>query len=30
VFGAAVILVMLVLPGGVAGLISRLRGVARA
>jgi branched-chain amino acid transport system permease protein len=30
VFGAAVILVMLLLPGGVAGLIARLRGVARA
>jgi branched-chain amino acid transport system permease protein len=30
VFGAAVILVMLLLPGGVAGLIGRLRGVARA
>jgi branched-chain amino acid transport system permease protein len=30
VFGAAVIVVMLLLPGGVAGLIARLRGVARA
>ena len=30
VFGAAVILVMLVLPSGAAGLIARLRGVARA
>jgi branched-chain amino acid transport system permease protein len=30
VFGAAVILVMLLLPGGAAGLIARLRGVARA
>jgi len=30
VFGAAVILVMLVLPDGVAGLIARLRGMTRA
>jgi branched-chain amino acid transport system permease protein len=30
VFGAAVILVMLLLPGGAAALIARLRGVARA
>jgi branched-chain amino acid transport system permease protein len=30
VFGAAVILVMLVLPDGVAGLIARLRGMSRA
>ena len=30
VFGAAVILVMLLLPGGVAGLIGRLRRAARA
>jgi branched-chain amino acid transport system permease protein len=30
VFGAAVILVMLLLPSGAAGLIARLRGVARA
>ena len=30
VFGAAVILVMLLLPGGVAGLITRLWGVQRA
>ena len=30
VFGAAVILVMLLLPGGASALIARLRGAARA
>jgi branched-chain amino acid transport system permease protein len=30
VFGAAVILVMLLLPGGFAGLVARLRGIGRA
>jgi hypothetical protein len=30
VFGAAVILVMLLLPGGFAGLLARIRRLARA